>query len=54
MKSEMIDNHLTDAVTMEPLANDMPFRRATVWFDRENSMPRRMDIEEMRTHRRIL
>jgi outer membrane lipoprotein-sorting protein len=54
LKSELIDNHMTDAVIMEPLANDMPFRRATIWFDRENSMPRRLDIEEMREHRRIL
>jgi outer membrane lipoprotein carrier protein len=54
LNSEIIDGHVTDAVTMEPIANDMPFRRATVWFDRELSLPRRLDIEESRNHRRVL
>lgn len=52
--SEVIDGHLTDAVTMEPIANDMPFRRATIWFDRELGLPRRLDIEESRDHKRVL
>lgn len=53
-KSEIIDNHVTDAVLMEPISNDMPFKRATVWFDRDSRMPRKLDIEETRDHRRIL
>ena len=54
LTSELIDGHVTDAVIMEPMANDMPFRRATVWFDRELGVPRRLDIEESRDHRRVL
>jgi outer membrane lipoprotein-sorting protein len=54
VNSELIDGHITDAVLMEPIANDMPFRRATIWFDRDLSLPRRLDIEESRDHRRIL
>lgn len=54
LKTETIEGHITDAVIMEPLANDMPFRRATVWFDRELGMPRRLDIEELRDHHRLL
>ncbi len=54
LRQEMVENHMTDVVMMEPVANDMPFRRATIWFDRENSMPRRLDIEESPGHKRIL
>lgn len=54
LRSEEIDSHMTDAVVMEPLGNDLPFRRATVWFDRENSMPRRLEIEESRETTRTL
>jgi outer membrane lipoprotein-sorting protein len=54
LKQESIDGHPTDAVVMEPIANDMPFRRATIWFDQENSMPRRLEIEESPGHKRIL
>lgn len=54
VKTEEIDGHVTDAVTMEPIANDMPFRRATVWFDRDLGLPRRLDIEETHDHRRVL
>lgn len=54
VNSEEIDGHITDAVIMEPLANDMPFRRATVWFDRDLGLPRRLDIEESRDHKRVL
>lgn len=54
LRSEAIDSHMTDAVVMEPIANEMPFRRATIWFDRENSLPRRLEIEESRDHKRTL
>ena len=54
VNSEVIDGHVTDAVIMEPMANDMPFRRATVWFDRDLGLPRRLDIEESRDHHRVL
>ena len=54
LRSEEIDSHMTDAVVMEPIANDMPFRRATIWFDRESSLPRRLEIEESRDHKRTL
>ncbi|MGH7524563.1 MAG: LolA family protein [Gemmatimonadales bacterium] len=54
LQSEEIDNHMTDAVVMEPISSDLPFRRATIWFDRENSLPRRLEIEESRDHKRTL
>jgi outer membrane lipoprotein carrier protein len=54
IRAEAIDGHMTDAVLMEPTSNDMPFRRATIWFDRESHLPRRLEIEESRDHKRIL
>jgi chaperone LolA len=54
LRSEPIDSHMTDVVLMEPLESDLPFRRATIWFDRDNHMPRKLDIEEMHDRRRIL
>ncbi len=51
---ETIDGHITDEVIMEPIANDMPFIRATIWFDRELNLPRRLDIQENRDHHRVL
>lgn len=52
--SESIDGHMTDAVLMEPIGTDLPFRRATIWFDRETNMPRKLEIEESRDTKRIL
>jgi outer membrane lipoprotein-sorting protein len=55
LKSERIDGNVTDAVLMEPLPNSgLQFRRATVWFDRELGLPRRLEIEESRDHSRVL
>jgi outer membrane lipoprotein-sorting protein len=54
LRSEMIDGHMTDVVIMEPLETDLPFRRATIWFDRDNHMPRKLDIEESHDRNRIL
>lgn len=55
VKSERIDGHITDAVMMEPLPNSgLQFRRATVWFDRDLGLPRRLEIEETRDHTRVL
>ncbi len=51
---ETIDGHITDEVIMEPIANDMPFLRATIWFDRDLNLPRRLDIQETRDHHRVL
>lgn len=55
VKFEVIDGHVVDAVLMEPARpGEMPFVRATVWFDRELGMPRKFDIEELRDRHRIV
>jgi outer membrane lipoprotein carrier protein len=54
VSSEKIDGNLTDAVMMEPIAKDPNFLRATLWLDRQLGMPRRIEIQEKRNHKRIL
>jgi outer membrane lipoprotein-sorting protein len=43
-----------DVVEMVPTVPDMPFGRATVWLDRGDGLPRRMEIEELSGQRRTL
>ncbi len=54
VREETIDGVKTDALLMEPTVPDMPFRRATVWIDREGSMPRKAEIDERPGMRRIV
>lgn len=44
--TEKVDGRRADALRLEPVANDLPFRRATIWFDREDALPRRLEILE--------
>ena len=46
-------HRVTDAVEMTPRSRDFPFRRATVWFDREDGIPRRLDLDEVQQRRVI-
>ena len=46
VKTEEVDGRRADALLLEPVATDLPFRRATVWFDREDFLPRRLEILE--------
>ena len=43
-----------DVVEMIPTVPDMPFGRATVWLDRSDGLPRRMEIEETSGQKRTL
>jgi outer membrane lipoprotein carrier protein len=44
--TEVISGRRADVVLLEPVVRGMPFRRATLWFDREDGLPRRFEIEE--------
>lgn len=44
---------MADAVDLTPKARDLPFRRVTVWFDREDGIPRKLDFDEVEQHRII-
>ena len=47
MKSETIDGRVTDAVLLQPLVpGEFQFRRATLWFDRTDGLPRRIQTDE--------
>ena len=43
-----------DVVEMIPNVPDMPFSRAVVWLDRNDGLPRRMEIEELSGQHRTL
>jgi outer membrane lipoprotein carrier protein len=46
LKSERIDGRTTDAIQLVPAVPDLPFTKAVVWIDREDALPRRLDIHE--------
>jgi outer membrane lipoprotein carrier protein len=46
LKSERIDGRTTDAIQLIPAVPNMPFTKATVWIDREDALPRRLEIHE--------
>lgn len=54
VRADQLDNRSMDVVEMVPTVPDMPFSRATVWIDRSDGLPRRMEIEELSGQRRTL
>jgi outer membrane lipoprotein carrier protein len=54
VRADRLDNRPMDVVEMVPTVPDMPFGRATVWLDRGDGLPRRMEIEEVSGQRRTL
>lgn len=46
LREEVVDGARADVLVLEPLDPNMRFRRATVWFDQETSLPRRFEIDE--------
>ena len=53
LREEVVDGAKADVLLLEPLDPTMRFRRATVWFDQETSLPRRFEIDE-KIQQRIL
>ncbi len=54
LRADRLDDHTMDVVEMVPTVPDMPFSKATVWIDRADGLPRRMEIEELSGQRRTL
>jgi outer membrane lipoprotein carrier protein len=54
LRADRLDDHAMDVVEMVPTVPDMPFSRATVWLDRSDGLPRRMEIDELSGQRRTL
>ena len=46
LKSERIDGRTTDAIQLIPAVPNLPFTKAVVWIDREDALPRRLEIHE--------
>lgn len=46
LREEVLEGAKADVLLLEPLDPTMRFRRATVWFDQETSLPRRFEIDE--------
>ena len=46
LHSEKIDGHLTDAIELDPIDQNLPFTAAVVWLDRETALPRRVKLAE--------
>lgn len=46
LRSERIAGRATDVIELVPAVPDLPFTRATVWLDREDALPRKLEIKE--------
>ena len=44
--TEQLSGRRADVVLLEPIARGLPFRRAKLWFDREDGLPHRFEIDE--------
>ncbi|HEU5049766.1 MAG TPA: outer membrane lipoprotein carrier protein LolA [Gemmatimonadales bacterium] len=48
VRADRIGGRAVDVVELIPLAAELPFSRALVWLDREDHLPRRLEISERR------
>jgi outer membrane lipoprotein-sorting protein len=46
LREELVDGQNTDVLLLEPSAPGLPFRRATIWIDRETVLPRKIEVDE--------
>jgi outer membrane lipoprotein-sorting protein len=46
LRPEQVGNRTLDVVELIPAVPDLPFERAVLWLDRENALPRRLEITE--------
>lgn len=46
LRSERIGGRTTDVIKLVPAVPDMPFTQAVIWLDREDALPRRLEIHE--------
>jgi outer membrane lipoprotein carrier protein len=48
VRADRVGGRPVDVVELIPLAAELPFSRALVWLDREDHLPRRLEISERR------
>jgi outer membrane lipoprotein carrier protein len=46
VRSERLAGRATDVVQLVPAVPDLPFTQAVVWLDREDALPRKLEIKE--------
>ena len=46
LRQEKVGNRTLDVVELIPAVPDLPFERAVLWLDREDALPRRLEITE--------
>ena len=46
LRSERRDGRTTDVIELVPAVPDLPFEKAVIWLDRDNALPRRLEIHE--------
>jgi outer membrane lipoprotein carrier protein len=46
LRNEQVNGRATDVIELVPAVPDLPFERAVIWLDRDNALPRRLEIHE--------
>jgi outer membrane lipoprotein carrier protein len=46
LKTDQLNGRAMDVVELVPMVPDLPFEKAIVWLDREDGLPRRLEITE--------
>jgi outer membrane lipoprotein-sorting protein len=46
LRTERVGGRTTDVIKLVPAVPNLPFTEATVWLDREDALPRRLEIQE--------
>jgi outer membrane lipoprotein carrier protein len=54
LRTEELNGRSMDVVELEPSVPDLPFERAVLWLDRQDALPRKLDITEKSGSRRML
>ncbi len=54
LRQEQVGDRRMDVVELIPAVPDLPFDRAVLWLDREDALPRRLEITEKSGARRTL
>ncbi len=54
LKTEVLNGRSMDVVELEPAVPDLPFDRAVLWLDRQDGLPRKLDITEKTGSKRTL
>jgi outer membrane lipoprotein-sorting protein len=46
LRAEQLGERATDVIQLVPAVPDLPFTKAVIWLDRQDALPRRLQINE--------